>query len=38
MNFESYVEKISSISQIDIARNDNRLVQKRLYIRLNSLV
>ena len=33
MNFESYAEKISFIRQIDIARNDKKLVQKRLQVK-----
>ena len=33
MNFENYTEKISSIRQIDIARNDKRLVQKRIQVK-----
>ena len=33
MNFESYAEKISSIRQIDIARNDKKLVQERLQVK-----
>ena len=30
MNFESYPERISSLRQIDIARSNKKLVQKRL--------
>ena len=30
---ESYAEKMSSIRQIDIARNDKKLVQKRLQVK-----
>ena len=33
MNFESYAEKISLIRQIDIARNDKKLFQKRLQVK-----
>ena len=33
MNFESYTEKISSIRQIDIARKDKKLFQKRLQVK-----
>ena len=33
MNFESYAENISTIRQIDIARNDKKLVQKRLQVK-----
>ena len=33
MNFESYAEKISSIRQIEIARNDKKLVQKILQVK-----
>ena len=33
MNFESYAEKISSLRQIDVARNDKKLVQKRLQVK-----
>ena len=33
MNFKSYIEKISSIRQIDIARNNNKLVQIRLQVQ-----
>ena len=33
MNFESYAQKISSIRQIDIARNNKKLVQKRLQVK-----
>ena len=33
MNFESYAEKISSIRQIDIARNDKKLVPERLQVK-----
>ena len=32
MNFESYAERMSSIRQIDIARKDKKLVQKRLQV------
>ena len=30
INFESYPERISSLRQIDIARSNKKLVQKRL--------
>ena len=33
MNFESYVEKISSVRQIGIARNNKKLVQIRLQVK-----
>ena len=33
MNFESYAEKVSSIRQIDIVCNDQKLVQKRLHVK-----
>ena len=33
MNFEIYAEKISSIRQTDIARNDKKLVKKRLQVK-----
>ena len=33
MNFESYAEKISCIRQIDIARNDEKLVKKRFQVK-----
>ena len=33
MNFENYAQKISSIRQIDIARNDKRLAQKRIQVK-----
>ena len=34
MNFESYAEKISSIRQIDIARNDKKLVKKDYKLKI----